>query len=424
MLFIFDASQSMLGEWETDTKINIARKFLINMVDSLEKVPNVEMALRIYGHQSPVPPQDCNDTKLEVFFSENNASKIRQKLRFITPKGTTPIAHSLELAANDFPPKPNCRNVIVLITDGVEACEGDPCKISLELQKKGISLRPFIIGIGLDLQFKKSFECIGKYYDASNEKDFSNILGLVISDALNTTTAQVNLLDIQSKPTETDVNMSFYDLISGQLKYNYMHTINFRGNPDTIELDPLLNYKMIVHTIPQVIVDSISLNPGKHTIIAADCPQGYLQMKFDGVNQYQNLNAIVRKSSEMNTLNIQSVAKIEKYLIGKYDIEILTMPRIYTTVDIKQSHTTTIQIPRPGLITVLMSAQGYASLYIEEENSLKWLYNLENNTTKETIVLQPGNYKIIYRAKNAKQTFYTIEKSFKVVGGVSNSISF
>src|SRR6056297_3051554 len=103
ILFIFDASQSMSGTWESDQKINIARQILVDIVDSLENVENVQMALRVYGHQSPVPPQDCSDTKLEVPFSPGSASRIRQKLRFITPKGTTPIASSLEKSVNDFP---------------------------------------------------------------------------------------------------------------------------------------------------------------------------------------------------------------------------------------------------------------------------------------------------------------------------------
>src|SRR5271157_220659 len=58
ILFIFDASGSMNGYWEKEVKINVARNILIEMIDSLEKIDNIEMALRIFGHQKPVPPQD------------------------------------------------------------------------------------------------------------------------------------------------------------------------------------------------------------------------------------------------------------------------------------------------------------------------------------------------------------------------------
>lgn len=423
ILFVFDASQSMLGNWQSGKKITIARKLLIEMVDSLQYLDNVQMALRLYGHQSPVPPQDCNDTKLEVPFSPNNASKIRQKLRYITPKGTTPIANSLERAGGDFPKCDNCRNIIILITDGVEACDGDPCAVSLALQKKGIALKPFVIGIGLDERFKQTFKCVGHYYDATNEMQFKEALGVVISQALNSTTAQVNLLDSYSNPTETNVNMTFYDKLSGRIKHNYIHTINHRGNPDTIVLDPLVNYRMVAHTIPPVEVDNISLTPGKHTIIAADAPQGYLNLKARIGSQHKALNYIIRKDGEMKTLNIQEVNRTEKYIVGKYDIEVLTLPRIYINdVEIKQSHTTTIEVPEAGILTLLMVSPGFGGIYKREKNELKWVYNIDPNTYKESLRLQPGNYMVVYRAKNAKETLYTIKKSFEIKSGSSTPI--
>jgi len=125
ILFIFDASQSMAVTWEKETKIAIARRVLISIIDSLEHLPNVQMALRMYGHQSPVPPQDCSDSRLEVPFAPGNASKIRQELRFVVPKGTTPIAHSLELGGNDFPPDcEQCRNIIILIIEWLPDSRG------------------------------------------------------------------------------------------------------------------------------------------------------------------------------------------------------------------------------------------------------------------------------------------------------------
>ncbi|MBP1668731.1 MAG: hypothetical protein H6Q21_1097, partial [Bacteroidetes bacterium] len=44
ILFIFDASQSMAGKWEKESKISIAQKVLIHIIDSLENLENVQMA--------------------------------------------------------------------------------------------------------------------------------------------------------------------------------------------------------------------------------------------------------------------------------------------------------------------------------------------------------------------------------------------
>jgi Ca-activated chloride channel family protein len=423
ILFVFDCSQSMAGSWESDKKINIARRFLINTIDSLEKLDNVEMALRVYGHQSPVPPQDCNDTRLEVPFSPGNAPKIRQKLRYLIPKGTTPIAHSLELCIGDFPECENCRNVIILITDGIEACDGDPCAVSRDLLKNGIVLKPFVIGIGLDPQFRETFECVGHFYNAAEEKNFQNVLEIVITQALNSTTAQVNLLDIKGNPTETNVNMTFYDSNSGRIKHNFMHTINNRGNPDTLLLDPLIVYKMVIHTIPPVCVDSIKLSTGKHNIVAADTPQGYLNVVPSSGNQYRDLNFIIRKAGEKSTLNMQKVNQTEKYIVGKYDLEIPTLPRLLVdNIEIKQSFTTTVKIPTPGIVTIHLSSEGFCGLFVEKDTELEWIYNINPRDRYESLVLLPGKYRIIFRAKNAKRTIYTIEKSFVVESGKSFSV--
>jgi len=425
ILFIFDASQSMAVTWQKQSKIAIARKVLIDIIDSLESVPHVQMALRMYGHQSPVPPQDCSDSKLEVPFSAGNAPKIRQQLRYVIPKGTTPIAHSLQMGGNDFPSGcDNCRNIIILITDGVEACDGDACAVSLELQRKGIILKPFVIGIGIDENFRQTFNCIGRFYNASQEEKFGEIMDVVISQALNATTAQVNLLDINGNPTETNVNLTFYDSFSGKVKYNYIHTLNHRGLPDTLILDHLPVYRMRVNTLPPVEVDNIKLLPGKHTIVAADAPRGTLLIKVSDPVQYKNLLYIVRKTGDMQTLNMQKMYEEEKYLVGKYDVEIPVLPRINLhDVEIKQSHTTTIEIPRPGMITILRKSNGFGSIYLRKSDKQEdWVYNLNSNSKNESLQLQPGKYRIVFRALNAKHTLYTVNKLFEVRSGSSEVI--
>ncbi|HNP99300.1 MAG TPA: VWA domain-containing protein, partial [Bacteroidia bacterium] len=130
--FLFDASQSMYGKWQSGAKIDVARLLMNKVLDSLRYIDNIELALRVYGHQKPYPPQDCDDSRLEVPFSKGNISSIQQVLKNLVPKGTTPIAKSLELCGNDFPQSPS-RNILILVTDGIEECGGDPCAVSLAL---------------------------------------------------------------------------------------------------------------------------------------------------------------------------------------------------------------------------------------------------------------------------------------------------
>jgi Ca-activated chloride channel homolog len=417
ILFVFDASQSMYGQWQSDTKFDLAVKLFSNILDSLRKQTNLELALRMYGHQKQFPPQDCFDTRLEVPFGKDNITRIKNTLKTTTPKGTTPIAYSLSQAAKDFTPCDNCRNIVILITDGLEECGGDPCAVSLELQKKGIMLKPFIIGIGKN--FRDQFECVGTYFDASNEKQFRNALNVIISRTLNPTSVQVNLLDVYGKPTETNVNMTFYDALSGLVKYNFIHSFNSKGLPDTLDIDPLITYNVVVHTIPPVYKDTVKFTPGKHNIVGIDAPQGFLIFKAIGNSTLKYLPCVIRKKGMHETINVQQFDQSEKYLVGMYDVEVLCMPRIVVKdVEITQNHTTTIEIPLPGIAVIQKSTNGYGSLYAESKKGLVWLYNLRDNAQQQEILyLQPGTYKIVFRSKYSNQSSYTTEKSFKVEPG-------
>jgi len=425
ILFVLDASQSMLGQWSGEQKMKVASRLLSNLMDSLKGVDNIEVALRVYGHQFSVAAgnRSCEDTKLEVPFAANNYEKVKHTLKYLYPKGTTPIAYSLEQTKNDFPPCGNCRNIIILITDGIEECDGDPCAVARALQKNGVTLKPFVIGMGLDLEIIDAFRCIGTFYDTKDKESFENVLKIVISQAMNNTTVQVNLLDVSGIPSETDVNMTFYDSFSKSIQYNFIHTINYRGNPDTIPLDPVLTYDLFVHTLPPVSKKDIKINPGKHNIIALDAPQGLLQLKMSGLNEYDDLKCIVRQKGKMKTLYIQDFEEVTKYIIGDYDLEILTLPRMYVSdVNIRQSHTTKVFIPEPGIGIFTLPGTGIASIFVESNNKLEWIYNFSKKTTRETIVLQPGNYRIVYRSLNAKNVIDTKEKKFTIKSGASSQV--
>ena len=202
--------------------------------------------------------------------------------------------------------------------------------------------------------------------------------------------------------------------------------MNNKGLPDTLILDPLTTYHLVVNTIPPVEVDSITLTPGKHTVIPVNVPQGYLSLKMNGNNSnvVKDIKAIVRQEGKMETLNLQSFGETEKYLTGKYDLEVLCLPRLYIKdVDIAQSSTTTVEIPQPGIAVIQMSANGYGSVYQEDDNKLKWIYNLTENTTQETLILQPGKYRVVFRTKYTNKSAYTVEKSFKITSGTSVSVN-
>ncbi|MSQ78686.1 MAG: VWA domain-containing protein [Flavobacteriaceae bacterium] len=427
ILFLLDGSGSMYAKLDKDIRINVAKRLLTHIVDSLKGVQNVELALRCYGHTNPPAMRDCNDTRLEVAFAEDNHDLIKEKLKNLSPKGTTLIAHSLTMAAGDFPKDPGARNVIILITDGIEECKGDPCAVSEALQKSGVVLKPFVIGMGGDERFMETFRCVGKYYEANTEIGFSNVLNVIISQAMNNTTAQVNLLDAYGRAVESNVGMSFYNMTTGALEYNFVHTMNDRGRPDTLTLEPTIKYRVMVHTMPPVELENVELIPGKHTIIPVDVPQGNLKLVVNGLGMGEKVECIVRQANESWTLTEQDFNTTRRYITGRYDLEILTLPRIQMKeLSIQQSNTTEVQIPTPGKLSMLSSNDLYGAIYQWNRNRLEWVCDIDVNIRRKVLSLQPSldkPYTIIYRYKHNTKASFTIEKEFRIQSGITTQLN-
>ncbi|MCD6019765.1 MAG: hypothetical protein K0S53_2886 [Bacteroidetes bacterium] len=400
-----------------------AKELFYKFLDSLNKQKNIQFALRMYGHTVKYPPGDCKDSKLVVPFSKNNIALIKSKVSEARPTGITPIEHSLTESANDFPDA-KAVNMIILITDGIEECDGDPCKARQKLMEKGIVFKPFIIGIGLSPAQIKTFECVGDYYDFDNASLVSDISSVISKQKLNKTSSQVNLLDTKSLPTETNVNMTFYNTATGNYVYNYMHTLNQKNNPDTLYLDDFPTYKVVAHTIPPTESKDIKLSQGKHTIVPIDAPQGFIELRRpSGVYNFnERIKSIVRKSnSNMQTLNVQQMNTTEKYITGNYDLEILTLPRTYVSgVTVAQSQTKLIELPNAGMLTVKALENGDGCI-LKDTKKLEWVCNL-NSTTSQVYYLQPGNYRIEWRSKLLKGSIYTIEKKFTIRSDVETKV--
>ncbi|MBK7957808.1 MAG: VWA domain-containing protein [Bacteroidetes bacterium] len=178
VLFIVDGSGSMKEQWKGDSKWNIAKETLIHLIDSLSnRNRNVEFAIRILGHQFPREQEVCTDSKLEIpFVQAPNMVHIKERLESIHPQGHTPIAFSLQEAAKDFPEDKDAINTILLITDGFETCNGDPCSVAQELKKKRIAINPYIIGLGVDPKYHENFKCVGTFVDATDKISFKQIV--------------------------------------------------------------------------------------------------------------------------------------------------------------------------------------------------------------------------------------------------------
>ena len=426
ILFLLDASLSMKNEWKGGTKWDVARTALADIADSIAVIPNCEMGLRVFGHLYPEPDKNCHDSRLEVRIDTANLKTIKRKLDEIRPKGITPLVYSIEKSVNDFGGVAG-KNIIIIITDGEDACNRDPCSVSELLQKNNILLRPFIIGMALQAKSVSEMQCMGKLFNTNSAAEFSETLKAVVAESIAKTSMQVNLNDKNGKPTETDVAMTFLDAQSNQPRYNFYHSMNTRGVPDTIIISPAIKYKLLIHTIPPIVTDTVVLCKNMHTVVNVSAPQGFLNLTLQGTISkswaVERIKGLLHIPGEANTLNVQSINTRQKYLCGTYDLEILTLPRTYVkAIKLEQSKTTDVQIPSPGILTLNKTFEYYGAIFITENNRLKKIHDLHVAEKQETLALQPGRYKIVYRSKAARTIHTTVDKEFEITSGGSLSL--
>lgn len=415
ILFIIDCSYNMNEKWQSGSKIKITQSLISNIVDSIDKYDNVEIGLRVFGNEKDYSIGDCDDTQLLVPFYRQNGDNIKAKLKALVPKGISTVARSLEKASEDFPKEKNCRNIIIMIVDNIDKCDGDVAMISQQMQKKGIYIKPFIIGISKGM--KNNYEDCGNYYEVKGEIDFSRTLNNIIKQALHSTIVQINLLDINNENTETNIPITFYDSESKMLRYTFIHTLGYNGVSETMSIDPLIQYDIVANTIPPVKKEKVSIQAGTRTSVSLKTPQGTLALtnSSNKTLTQKNYPVIIKKAGQKATINVQNIGSKEKYLVGKYDLEVLSLPRLeINNVEISQSSITTIEIPNCGLLKIDKQSRDIGgSIFMKEKNETKWVKNLSIDVIKEAIELLPGNYVIVAKSSSS-QLSNTIVQEFKI----------
>jgi Ca-activated chloride channel family protein len=101
----------------------------------------------------------------------------------IQPKGKTPISRSLRKAADDLRYTEE-KATIILISDGKETCDPDPCGTAKQLKKEGIDFITHVIGFNVDKKTDKQLACIahatgGEYFSAKNAKELNKAIKVV-----------------------------------------------------------------------------------------------------------------------------------------------------------------------------------------------------------------------------------------------------
>ena len=277
----------------------------------------------------------------------------------------------------------------------------------------------------MDKNFEEQFGCMGSFYDAANISEFRDALDKALFQSLGETTVSVELLDIKNQPTETNVNVSFINHFTQTSAFEFVHYRDESGRPDSVEIDPVLSYDLVVNTIPSIRMNNVEITAGKHNVLKIKSPQGEININQPGHTEYKNgVVAMIRKSDSHEILTTFNMPNHEKLLVGNYDIECTTLPRtVFKNIKINQNQTTELKIAQPGVVNFVATSKGIGSIYaIDDAGRQKWIYNLDENQLRNTVTIQPGDYKVVFRSENARGSKFTSIKEFEIKSGSSFNI--
>ena len=173
--YILDASGSMTETLSDGLpKIEVAKRVLTDHMRSFR--PETNIGLRAYGHRLPYQQKDesCKDIELVAPVEKGQMERIVGFLQDFKAQGMTPLATSLQQAEEDFVFEAPRVNSIVMLSDGIETCGGNPCKLVEDLKAQGINFTIHVIGLDVDDPTREQLSCIaqaggGMYHDAKSQ---------------------------------------------------------------------------------------------------------------------------------------------------------------------------------------------------------------------------------------------------------------
>ena len=206
ILLVLDASGSMKGDDPSGTtKLTAAKKALSTAISALPD--DAQVGLRVYGATYPGKDKtkSCVDTQLAHPIGPLDVEGLTKQIDAVKAQGDTPIAYSLEKAVDDLGSEG--KRHIILVSDGEENCDPDPCAVVRKLVDKDVSIQVDTVGYAVDTKARNQLRCIadagkGTYYDAADADVLTSTLSRLSTRALRAFTVQG--IPVEGTPTPDD----------------------------------------------------------------------------------------------------------------------------------------------------------------------------------------------------------------------------
>jgi len=181
-MIVLDASGSMWGQIDGKTKIEIARETLAGVLGSVSG--ELELGLIAYGHRRK---GDCRDIELLVPAAAGTGPAIGAAAVELQPKGKTPLSEAVVQAAESLKYIED-KATVILITDGLETCDQDPCAVADSLAASGVDFTTHVVGFGLSEEEGRQVACLaentgGRYFSAEDAEQLGAALTETVTAA-------------------------------------------------------------------------------------------------------------------------------------------------------------------------------------------------------------------------------------------------
>ena len=178
-ILVLDASGSMWGQVDGTHKITIAREVIGGLLD--EWNPNVELGISAYGHREK---GNCADIETLVPVGPVDRQQMMTAVDGLNPKGKTPLTSAVREAAETLRYGEE-RATVILVSDGKETCDADPCAVAAELEATGVDFTAHVVGFDVTEEEKAQLQCIadetgGKFLSAGNSAELHEAMATTV----------------------------------------------------------------------------------------------------------------------------------------------------------------------------------------------------------------------------------------------------
>lgn len=369
---ILDASGSMNGKLGNGEKKIIAAKTAVR--ELVGRIPgSINLSFRAYGHQSHRSKKNCRDTQLLVPFgaAAQVSNTIVDRSEALNARGYTPITYVLGLAADDLKPLSGAKTII-LVSDGKETCEGDPCLLAKKLADADADLVIHTVGFGVDAPAKRQLQCIAKFGRGTyREADSTPDLAMSMEAATKVTLKQ------------EEVTIKVKRVLPGRLKITNggYHVIRDaetgeRVGAHTTSTRNGVKLKAGIYNVQfgkNLVWKSVEVTAGETTVIAA----GALKIKN---NQYHR---VLDPETGKAYVNYSNSTKQLPLPPGRYDVSFGRA--VWRGVEISEGQ---VSVLDPGILKI----RNHQYHKVKDPETGKSLASYSSST--RYLALPPGTYDV------------------------------